>query len=170
MAFELSTTLVRNDEALLPLKLNSDKRIVVLSPYRNTMTMVEDRYYSDDLLVDILQQYHPHVELVTVAPGLLDDNCKLLLQTTRESDIFVLATVNAHRDLQQAQLVRCLVSSGRHIIVIATRDPYDLQAFPQLSTYLCTYEYSRPALLAAMHVMFGEKQAQGHLPVRIPGL
>ena len=170
MAFELSTTLVRNDEALLPLKLNSDKRIVVLSPYRNTMTMVEDRYYSDDLLVDILQQYHPHAELVTVAPGLLDDNCKLLLQTTRESDIFVLATVNAHRDLQQAQLVRCLVSSGRHIIVIATRDPYDLQAFPQLSTYLCTYEYSRPALLAAMHVMFGEKQAQGHLPVRIPGL
>jgi beta-N-acetylhexosaminidase len=170
MAFELSTTLVRNDDALLPLKLNSDTGIVVLSPHRNTMTMAEDRYYSDDPLVDILQQYHSRVELVPVPSDLLDDNCKLLLQTTRESDIFVLATVNAYRDEQQAELVRCLVSSGRRIIVIATRNPYDLQAFPQLRTYLCTYEYSRPALAAAVRVMFGEKQAKGNLPVRIPGL
>jgi len=169
-AYELSTTLVRNDEALLPLKLNSDESIVVLSPKRNTMTIVEDRYYSDDLLVDILQQYHPRVELVPVPPDLLKDDCTILLQKTRESDIFVLATANADRDVQQAELVRCLISSGRHIIVIAIHNPYDLQAFPQLSTYLCTYEYSRPALVAAVRVMFGEKQATGHLPVSIPDL
>lgn len=78
--------------------------------------------------------------------------------------------MNAYRDEQQAELVRCLVSSRRHIIVIATRNPYDLQAFPQLSTYLCTYEYSQPALIAAVLVMFGEKQAKGNVPVRIPGL
>jgi beta-N-acetylhexosaminidase len=170
LAFELSTTLVRNDEALLPLKLNPDKRIVVLSPQRNTMTIVEDRNYSDELLVDMLQRYRSRVELVPVSPGMLEDDCAMLLQATRESDIFVLATVNAHRDAQQAELVRCLISSKRHIIVIALHNPYDLQAFPQLSTYLCTYEYSRPALFAAVRVMFGEKQAKGKLPVRIPGL
>ena len=170
LAFELSTTLVRNGDALLPLKLNSDKRIVVLSPQRNFKSMVEDRYYSDDLLADILRQYHSHVELVPVTPGRVQDDCVMLLQTTRESDIFVLATVHAHRDVQQAELVRCLISSGRHIIVIAIHNPYDLQAFPQLSTYLCTYEYSRPALVAAVRVVFGERQALGHLPVNIPSL
>jgi beta-N-acetylhexosaminidase len=170
LAFELSTTLVRNDEALLPLNLNPDKSIVVLSPQRNSLTKVEDRYYSDDLLVDILQQYHPRVELVPVPPGLLEDDCNILLRTTRESDIFVLATVNADRDLQQAELVRCLILSERHIIVIAIHNPYDLQAFPELRTYLCTYEYSRPAIEALVRVMFGEKQAKGNLPVRIPGL
>ena len=98
------------------------------------------------------------------------DACKMLLQTTCESDIFILATVNAHLDEQQAELVRCLISSGRHIIVIAVRNPYDLRAFPQLRTYLCTYEYSRPALVAAVRVVFGERQALGHLPVNIPSL
>ena len=170
LAFELSTTLVRNNKALLPLKLSSDMSIVVLSPHRNTMTLVEDRSYSDDLLVDILQQHHPHVGLMPVPPELLEEDCALLLRTTSESDIFVLATVNADRDLQQAELVRCLLSSGRHLIVIAIHNPYDLQAFPQLGTYLCTYEYSRPALVAAVSVMFGEIQAQGKLPVSIPGL
>ncbi|HXZ05985.1 MAG TPA: beta-N-acetylhexosaminidase [Ktedonobacteraceae bacterium] len=169
-SFELSTTLVRNDEALLPLKLKPDQNIVVLSPQRHTTTIVEDRDYFDDLLVEILQQYHPCVELLPVTPELLENECNMLLRRTRESDIFVLATVNAHRDEQQAQLVRSLVSSGRHIIVIAVQNPYDLQAFHQLSTYLCTYEYSRPALVAAVRVMFGEKQAKGHLPVYIPHL
>jgi beta-N-acetylhexosaminidase len=169
-AYELSTTLVRNDEALLPLHLDSGERIVVLSPQRNTMSMVEDRYYSDELLVDIIQQYHSPVELVAVTLGPVEDACKMILQTTSEADIFIIATVNAHLDEQQAELVRCLVSSGRRIIDIAVRNPYDLQAFPQLRTYLVTYEYTRPALVAAVQVVFGEKQAQGRLPVRIPGL
>ncbi|HYX49497.1 MAG TPA: glycoside hydrolase family 3 N-terminal domain-containing protein, partial [Ktedonobacteraceae bacterium] len=170
LAFELSTTLVKNDEALLPLKLSSDKNIVVLSPQRNTITQVEDRYYSDELLVDILRHYHSRVELVSVPAGMLVDDCKMLLQRTRESDIFVLATLNANRDRQQAEIVNCLLSSGRYIIVIAMQNPYDLQAFPQLGTYLCTYEYSRPAIEAAVQVMFGDMQAKGKLPVRIPGL
>lgn len=169
-AYEQSTTLVRNEDALLPLRLKSGERIVVLSPQRNTMTMVEDRYYSDDLLADILQQYHSAVEIVPVAPGPVEDTCKELLQTASETDIFIIATVNAHLDEQQAELVRCIVSSKRRVIVIAVRNPYDLQAFPQLRTYLVTYEYTRPALVAAARVMFGEKQALGHLPVSIPGL
>lgn len=167
-AYELSTTLVRNDEALIPLRLNSDERIIVLSPERNAVTMVEDRYYSDDLLADILQQYHSRVEVVPVVPGPVEDACKMLLQTTSETDIFIIATVNAHLDEQQAELVRCLISSGRRIIGIAVRNPYDLQVFPQLRTYLVTYEYTRPALVAAVRVVFGEKLAQGHLPVSIP--
>jgi beta-N-acetylhexosaminidase len=169
-AYELSTTLVRNDEGLLPLHLKPEERIVVLSPQRNTTTMVEDRYYSDDLLVEILRQYHSAVEIVPVAPGPVEDACEKVLQTTSESDMFIVATVNAHLDERQAELVRRLVASERRIIVMAVRNPYDLQAFPQLRTYLVTYEYTRPALVAAARVLFGEKQAQGHLPVTIPGL
>ncbi|HEX9133943.1 MAG TPA: beta-N-acetylhexosaminidase [Ktedonobacteraceae bacterium] len=169
-AYKQSTTLVRNEDALLPLSLKSGERIVVLSPQRNTMTMVEDRYYSDDLLADILQQYHSPVEIAPVAPGPIEDACKKLLQTTGESDIFIVATVNAHLDEQQAELVRRLVSSERRIIVMAVRNPYDLQAFPQLRTFLVTYEYTRPALVAAVRVLFGEQQVLGHLPVSMPGL
>jgi beta-N-acetylhexosaminidase len=200
-AYELSTTLVRNEDALLPLHLDPGEQIVILSPQRNTMTMVEDRYYSDDVLADIIEQHHTPVRIVPVAPGSVEDACGKLLQT---SAIFIVATVNAHLDEQQAELVRYFISSGlpsrsddgavpfvptdraavatqwrwrngqdtvarsafptgtrsiRRIIVIAVRNPYDLQAFPQLRTYLATYEYTRPALVAAVRVLFGERQA-----------
>ena len=170
-AYELSTTLVRNEDALLPLHLKAGERIVVLSPQRNSMSMVEDRYYSDEVLADIIQQYHSPVRRLSIAPGPVEDAYRELLQTSSESDIFIVATVNAHldeRDDRQAEVVRYLVTSGRRIIGIAVRNPYDLLAFPQLRTYLVTYEYTRPALAAAVRVIFGERQAQGHLPVSIP--
>jgi beta-N-acetylhexosaminidase len=172
-AYELSTTLVRNTDALLPLHLNPGERIVVLSPQRNTITMVEDRYYSDDALAAIIEQYHTNVSILPVLPqGARNGHSSYdaLLQTTSESDIFIVATVNAHLDQRQAELVRYLISSGRRIIGIALRNPYDLLAFPQLSTYLVTYEYTRSSLAAAVRVLFGERQARGRLPVSIPGL
>ena len=172
-AYELSTTLLRNEDALLPLRLDAGESIVVLSPQRNTMTIVEDRYYSDEILLDIIKQYHTAVRLeviVAIAPGTVANALGQLLQTTSEADLFIVATVNAHLDEQQAELVRYLVSSGRRVIGIAVRNPYDLQVFPELRTYLATYEYSRPALVAAVRVLFGESQAPGHLPVTIPGL
>jgi beta-N-acetylhexosaminidase len=138
------------------------------------MSMVEDRYYSDEVLADIIQQYHSAVRRLSIAPGPAEDAYRELLQTSSESDIFIVATVNAHLDErgeqgeQQAEVVRYLVASGRRIIGIAVRNPYDLLAFPQLRTYLVTYEYTRPALTAAVRVIFGERQAQGHLPVSIP--
>ena len=132
------------------------------------MTMVEDRYYTDDELMETLKRHHSAVKGLPIVPGTGKNGFKMLLQTTRESDIFIVATVNAHLDEQQAECVRYLVSSGRRVIGIAVRNPYDLQAFPQLHTYLATYEYSQPALTAAVRVIFGESQAQGHLPVSIP--
>ena len=169
-AYELSTTLVRNEDGLLPLHLNSREGIVILSPQRNTMTMVEDRFYSDDALTDIIEHYHPNVRILPVAQDTVENAYGKLLETTSEADIFVVATVNAHLDERQAELVRYLVSSGRRVIGIAVRNPYDLLAFPQLRTYLATYEYTRPALTAAVQVLFGERHARGHLPVSIPGL
>ena len=50
---------------------------------------------------------------------------------------------------------------------IYTNDPYDLLACPQLGTYLATYENTRPALATAVHVFFGEIEAQGHLSVTL---
>jgi beta-N-acetylhexosaminidase len=163
-AYELSTTLVRNDDALLPLRLQAGERVVVVSPARNTMTMVEDRFYADEMLLDILRHYASDVSLLTVVPGA---DFEGLLRGTSENDVFVVATVNAHLDKEQAKVVRFLIASERRVIGIAVRNPYDLQAFPQLGTFLATYEYTRPALVAVARVIFGESEARGCLPVKV---
>ena len=153
-AYERLPVLVRNEETLLPLHLAPEERIVVISPERYSLSMVEDRYYSDDVLVDIIQQYHTNVSMLAIPAGKASREA---LQTTNETDIFIVATVNAHMDEGQAEVVRYLVSLGRRVIGIAVRNPYDLQAFPQLRTYLVTYEYTRPALNAAARAIFGER-------------
>ncbi|HEY6541337.1 MAG TPA: beta-N-acetylhexosaminidase [Ktedonobacteraceae bacterium] len=163
-AYELSTTLVRNDDALLPLRPQAGENIVVVSPPRNTMTKVEDRFYSDEMLLDILRGYASHVSLLAVVSA---DDYEELLRKTSENGIVIVATVNAHLDEGQANVVRFLIDIGRRVIGIAVRNPYDLQAFPQLKTFLATYEYTQPALVAAARVIFGEREAQGRLPVRI---
>lgn len=163
-AYELSTTLVRNDEGLVPLHLEADERIVVVSPSRASKSLVEDRYYTDETLLEIIRRYYNNVSLVSVTG---EEEYPELLRRVHESDMCIVATVNAHLDEKQADVVRFLVSNGRRVIGIAARNPYDLLAYPQLRTYLVAYEYARPALEAAVRVLFGETQAQGRLPVSI---
>jgi beta-N-acetylhexosaminidase len=50
------------------------------------------------------------------------------------------------------------------------RMPYDLIAFPQASTYLCTYSIQSPSMKAAAKVIMGKLRPQGKLPVSIPDL
>ncbi|BCL77753.1 beta-glucosidase [Ktedonobacteria bacterium brp13] len=164
-AYELSTTLVRNEDALLPLHLDAGEKIAIVSPQRNTMTMVEDRYYSDKMLLDIIQQYHSNTNILPVVP---EANYREVLLNASDTDIFIVVTANAYLDEEQAKIVQFLVSTGRRVIGMSVRNPYDLQAYPQLRTYIVAYEYTRPALLAAVRVLFGERQARGHLPVTLP--
>jgi beta-N-acetylhexosaminidase len=69
--------------------------------------------------------------------------------------------------MYQAEMVRNLIATGKPVIGIAAYNPYDLLAFPQLSTYLVTYEYTQPAVKAAACVLFGELSAEGHLPISL---
>lgn len=137
---------------------------MIVSPARNTTTMVEDRFYSDEALLYILRNYSSDVSLLTVAS---ENNYWELLEEEMKNDIFIVATVNAHLDEEQANVVRLLIAGKRRVIGIAVRNPYDLQTFPQLRTFVATYEYTRPALVAAACVIFGEREARGHLPVRV---
>jgi beta-N-acetylhexosaminidase len=161
-AYARAITLVRNDDALLPLRLSPEQRLVVFSPPRSFATMVEDRYYRDDVLVDILRCYHANVSLLPIAPG---EAIEQAIQSTGAADTFIVATVNAHLDEAQAAPVRALIASGRRVIVLAVRNPYDLQAFPGQRTCLATYEYTRPALEATAHVIF---QTAAHVISQTP--
>ncbi|HEU5231199.1 MAG TPA: glycoside hydrolase family 3 N-terminal domain-containing protein, partial [Ktedonobacteraceae bacterium] len=167
-SYQRSTTLIRNEDALLPLHLEPEEQIIILSPQRNSATMVEDRYYSDETLAATIRRYHPLVGILPVDLEAEENGYKHLLQTTSETAVFIIATVNAHLDERQAALVRSLMAAKRRTIVIAVRNPYDLMAFPQVRTFLATYEYTQPALVAAARIIFGKSEAQGHLPVHIP--
>src|SRR6266516_2110933 len=146
------------------------ERVVVLTQQKNTLSKVEDRHFPHEFLVECIRQRHEYVQTIFTSARPAAQEYSEILAASSSADTIIMATVNAHLDLRQAELMQCLAQSGRRVIGLAVRNPYDLLAFPQLRTYLVTYEYTRPALAAAVRVLFGETQAQGCLPVSLPGL
>jgi beta-N-acetylhexosaminidase len=53
------------------------------------------------------------------------------------------------------------------VVVIALRLPYDLELFPQVDTYLCTYSILDPSIKALAKALFGKIKLMGTLPVNV---
>jgi len=69
-------------------------------------------------------------------------------------DVVVVFTQNVDANLTQADLVRAL--PPERTVVVALQSPFDLFAFPAISTYIMTYSPLEPAPDAACAALFGE--------------
>jgi beta-N-acetylhexosaminidase len=54
--------------------------------------------------------------------------------------------------------------------VVAMGNPYLIQDFPAIQTYLCTFSNMSVSETAAVKALFGEMPIHGRLPVTIPGV
>ncbi|HEY8339850.1 MAG TPA: glycoside hydrolase family 3 N-terminal domain-containing protein [Egibacteraceae bacterium] len=86
----------------------------------------------------------------------------------QDADLVVVTTYNGWRTAAQQTLVDALIDTGTPVIVVATRDAYDLMAMPDVETYVATYGNRPVSLRGAVRVLLGEVEARGRLPVRIP--
>ncbi|MEU4391323.1 glycoside hydrolase family 3 protein [Kribbella sp. NPDC023855] len=69
---------------------------------------------------------------------------------------------------KQQKLVKDLLATGKTVIVVAVRDPYDIAYFDQAPTYLATYGYQGVSMESLAKVLYGEIAPAGKLPVDIP--
>jgi beta-N-acetylhexosaminidase len=164
-AYARTTTLVRDRDRLLPLRVSAGQRVLVLARARAKVSEAVDLPYSHEHLVEGIRRRHANTVGLALAASELDTSA--LDAALAEADVVIVTTVNAHLDFAQAELVRRALATGKPVIGLALCDPYDLQAYPDLGTYLATYDYSEPALDAALAVIFGEKAAEGQLPVTL---
>lgn len=167
-AYARSITLVRDEAKLLPLQLQPEQRIAIVYPVRKAWTEVVDRALAIGELVQQIQQRHANVSVHPFA--LQSDELQDLLSAVQDADLVLAVTVNANLDEQQTALMQALLQSKQPLIALSVLNPYDLLAFPQLGTYLVTYEYTAPALATAARALFGEIVPQGRLPVSLPGI
>jgi beta-N-acetylhexosaminidase len=168
--YERSITLVRDNKHLLPLHLEPEQRLLIIYTHRDIWTQVEDKGYPEDFLVESLRLRHTNTIAIVLTEQTTPAEYEELYHSAEEADAILMVTVNALLDQQQVTTMQRLIATGRPLIGLATYSPYDLLAFPELGTYLVTYEYTRPAISAAVRVLCGEIQPQGKLPVTLPGL
>lgn len=167
-AYALSTTLVGQGE-MLPIQLTDAQNLLVLFLERAIRSQVEDQASSARFLVQSMQHYHPHINALIVPAQPTANDVATVEQAASMADVVILVTVNAYQDhnAQQAAIVQNVLTAGKRVIGIAASSPYDVRAFPQIGTWLLTYEPTRPALEAVARVLFGEDQSQGQLPVTL---
>ncbi len=86
---------------------------------------------------------------------------------------YVVAVTRSQGALSPSQVagVRDLFrAAGDRLVVVATGDPYDLMALPDIPAYLVTYGSDALSLDAAAQALLGKSAPRGRLPVSLPGV
>ena len=167
---EASITLVRNDAGLLPLPSTNDLRLAVVLPRPIDLTPADTSSYIIPQLAEALRRYPPGVTEIIVPHEPSQQDIAAVLDQLDRHDLVILGTLNAFTQPGQSDLARAILATGIPTVIVALRMPYDLAAFPQAKTYLCTYSIQEPSLRALARVLFDPVKLHGRLPVTIPGL
>jgi len=155
-----STTLLKNDAGLLP-----------LSPAPRTILVAG---YSPAALGTALQARGATAIVHDTGATPTDAKIDAAVAAAAGADLTVVLTNKAwdtevtDKQAKQQKLVNALLATGRHVIVVAVRDPYDVAYFPSAGTTLATYGYAAVSLEALTKVLYGEIAPVGKLPVAIP--
>jgi beta-N-acetylhexosaminidase len=165
-----SITLIRDQAHILPLQLEQEQHLAVVMPQPLDLTPADTSSYLQPSLASVLRNYYPHVEEIIVPHRPQDQDIASVLEQIQGCQAVVLGTINAYSQPCQATLVKAVLSTNMTTILVAFRMPYDLGAFPDAPTYLCTYSLLDPCMLALAKVLCGETRAYGRLPVSIPGM
>lgn len=165
-----SMTLVRNQAGLLPLVLRPDQRITVVTPEPVDLTPADTSSYVKLNLGARVRDYHPFVDEYHISYAPAEQEIAEIIDRLSGSDLLILGTLNAFVSSNQAVFVRQALRLGIPSVVVALRLPYDLTAFPEAKTYVCTYSILGPSMNALVRALFGEIEFEGRLPVSIPEL
>ena len=172
-AYAEAVTLVRGDTELPILRQTSGERLLVLYPRQDTLTLAEngdddavsDRV--DAMVAEAVRRYYPHAELVSFPLRPTPEQIARIVARARQAGVVLAITLSAHLFPPQEDLIKQTLAGEPPVVGIAARSPYDVALFPRLRAALAIYEYSLPALTAAMQVIRGEISARGRLPVSV---
>jgi beta-N-acetylhexosaminidase len=153
-----TVTLVKNDAGTLPLAKNSGSHVLVTGWGAHTTQQLAADLSGRGVAAD------RYTTGANPSQATIDE----AVARAESHDLTVVTTQSAWKDAQQVRLVEALIGTGKPVVVVAVRDPYDIAYFPDAATYLATYSYTDVSLESLARVLFDEVAPTGKLPVMIP--
>ena len=83
-------------------------------------------------------------------------------------DAVVFTSYNASGNPAQQAMVDALAATGTPVVVVASRNPYDIAVFPNADAVLNSYGYGAVNYAAAVRAIAGDINTLGKLPVAVP--
>jgi beta-N-acetylhexosaminidase len=172
---ERAITLVRDDAKLLPLNnLKTDARIFNLA-----ITNGEDRLWVANSFAGALTRSGRKVETVVLDERSSEAEVQKALEKAQGADLVIASLYGRVRTGQSASIglpepgvraLNALLARGAPVVGISFGNPYLLQNFPTMKTYMVAYG-DMPALQqAAARAVLGEADITGRLPITLPSL
>ena len=172
---EHAVTLVRDEDKLVPLKnLRPDARVFNLA-----ITNGDDRNWIANAFVSKLNRSGVKVETVVLDERSTDLEVQKAIEGAKSADLVLASLYGRVRSGQVssvgipdagAHALSALIAAKTPVVGISFGNPYLLQSFPGLRTYVVVYG-DMPALQqAAARALVGEIDVVGKLPISLPGL
>ena len=172
---EHAVTLVRDEDKLVPLKnLKPDARIFNLA-----VTNGEDRNWIANAFVSRLALGGVKVETVVLDERSTDRDVQKAIERGKSADLVIASLYGRVRSGQVlsvgipdagARALSALIDAKSPIVGISFGNPYLLQNFPGLRTYLVAYGDMPSLQQAVARALLGEIDIGGKLPISLPGL
>ncbi|MFF7946688.1 glycoside hydrolase family 3 protein [Streptomyces griseorubiginosus] len=160
---ERTTTLLVNEKRLLPLSRRTHRKLLVLgadpaSPSGTTGPPT-------GVLATALTGLGFTATALSTGTAPSAAVVAQALAAARDADAVIVGTYNVNA--AQKSLVEQLVASGKPVVALAIRNPYDVAHLPTVPAYLAAYSWTDVELRAAARVIAGKAAPRGRLPVPV---
>jgi beta-N-acetylhexosaminidase len=170
---EHAVTLVRNDQKLVPLSsLRPDARIVNIA-----ITNGDDRLFVAQPFVAAMAKAGRRMESFVLDARSTQEELKEAFEATKAADIVIASLYGRVRSGQArsvglpdtgADALRQLIEAKRPLVGISFGNPYLLQSFPELKTYMVLYGDMPSLQQASARALAGQIDITGRLPITLP--
>ena len=143
-------TVVKNRDNLLPLKLEPETSVLILS--------------ASSTLFENFKVHHPNTFEARIPETPRGAQLQLQLPLRPEDADVIIAGIT---NIEQAGIVHQFSFRSTPIIVIAFGSPYTLRSCPAVSASLAAYDIHDASVSAAVEVTVGAREAQGKLPIQL---
>jgi beta-N-acetylhexosaminidase len=166
-ALRKGITIVKNEENLLPITADEHHKVMVIYPTASYLTLVEEEGYSRNELGMIVQDIHPSAKVFPISTEPSVGEMNEIINHVTQFDTILVGTLSAQKSTGQTTLLKRLMETGKSVIVLAMRNPYDLTIAPDIPTFVTTYEFTANALRMAVKAIYGEEAVTGELPITV---
>ncbi|MGW1793680.1 glycoside hydrolase family 3 protein [Streptomyces tubercidicus] len=160
-----TTTLLRNDTGILPLSRRRERRVLVAGVDADAPSGTGGP--PTTVLARALTELGFTATALSTGMTPTQQRIDEAVAALGERDAVVVATYNVTAGSAQRKLVDALLATGKPVVQLAVRNPYDIAQLGGVRAALASYSWTDVELRAAARVIAGQRDPAGRLPVPI---
>ena len=162
---ERTTTLLVNEGATLPLDRRRERRLLVVGADPDSPSGTTGP--PTGVLAAAFTELGFAATALSTGTAPSAASIDQAVAAAQDADAVVVGTYNVTANSSQRTLVERLLATGRPVVAVAVRNPYDVAQLPGVRACVATYCWTDVELRAAARVIAGRAAPRGRLPVPV---